>query len=230
MREAVEPCASDFFHQRIQAEGLLFLRDQHRRCADGKAHIHGKMAGVAAHDLHHGAALVGLHGIAQLVDALDGGICRGIVADAVVGAADVVINGCGHAHHGDPVAGQGQRAAEGAVAADGDDAVKAQQLAGGHRLALAFLCAEFLASGGIEHGTAAGDDVRNAVLLQPDDIAADQAVPAAPDTDALDPAVIGAADNSTDRCIHAGSVAAGGQHADSFYCICHNQISFYVII
>jgi hypothetical protein len=48
---------------------------------------------MATHDLHDGAALVTLHRVAQLIDTLDGGICCGIKTDAVIGAADVIIDG-----------------------------------------------------------------------------------------------------------------------------------------
>ena len=121
------------------------LRDQHGGSTHGNAHIQGQIARMAAHHLHHRAALVGLHGVPQLVDALDGGVAGGVKADGVVGAADVVVDGGRDAHHpemsipGPRPDGTGPAPPEGAVAADGHDAVQPQQLAGGHRLRPALL-------------------------------------------------------------------------------------------
>ncbi len=56
---------------------------------------------MAAHDLHHGAALMRLHGVPQAVDTLHGGIGCGIKADGILGADNILINGAGNAHHGD---------------------------------------------------------------------------------------------------------------------------------
>ena len=61
------------------------------------------MTGVAAHDLHDGAALVRLHGVAQLIDALNGRVGRRVKADAVIRAGDVVVDRAGEADDGDTV-------------------------------------------------------------------------------------------------------------------------------
>ena len=67
---------------------------------------------------------MGLHGIAQLVDALNGGIGSRVEAQAVVGASDIVINGGRNADDVDAELAQRLGAAESAVTADGDDAVQ----------------------------------------------------------------------------------------------------------
>lgn len=42
--------------------------------AHSDAYIERQVTGVAAHDLYHRATLMGLHGIPQLIDTLDGGV------------------------------------------------------------------------------------------------------------------------------------------------------------
>ena len=48
------------------------------------AHIQGEVTGVAAHHLHHRAALMGLHGVPQLVNALHSGIAGGVESNGIV--------------------------------------------------------------------------------------------------------------------------------------------------
>ena len=104
------------------------LGDQYGGSTHRNAHIEGQIARMAAHHLHHRAALVRLHGVPQLVDALDGSVAGSVKADGVVGAADVVVDGGRDPYHRDAHPGQLQRAPEGAVAADGHDAIQTQQL------------------------------------------------------------------------------------------------------
>ena len=220
--EAVEPGLTNLLDDVLfEINGLL--GDQNGGSAAGQTHIHGKVARVAAHDLHNGAALVGLHGVPQLIDALDGRVGGGVETDAVVGAADVVIDGAGNADDVDAVLAQGQSAPEGAVAADGDDAVQSKEFAGGDSLALALLGHEFRAAGGIEDGAATVDGVGHALLVQTDDVAVDQAVPAPADAVALHSVVQCGTYNRADAGVHAGGIAAAGQHADSSNA--HNRTS-----
>ena len=181
---------------------------------------------MAAHDLHDAAALVRLHRIAQTVDALDGGVGGGIEADGIVRADDVVVDRAGNADDGHAEAGQILRAAERTVAADGDDAVESEQLAGVGGLLLPLLRAEFLAAGGIEHSPAAVDDAAHAPGIERQNIAVNQSVPAAADADALDPETGGGARHGADGRVHAGGVAAGGEHADALDCVFH-RVTFF---
>ena len=160
-----------------------------------------------------------LHGVAQLIDALNGRVGRRVKADAVIRAGDVVVDRAGETDDGDAVFRQGQRAAERAVAADGDNAVQPEELAGADGLLLALLRAEFLAAGGVEDRAAAVDDMCHAALVQTDNVAVDQTVPAAADAYDLDAAVNGGADNGTNGRIHTGGVAAAREHADALHCI-----------
>ena len=177
---------------------------------------------MAAHDLHHRAALVGLHGIPQLVDALQGGIAGGVEADGVGRAGDVVVDRPGDAHHSHAPAGELQQAPEGAVAADAHDALQAQQLTGGHGPILSGLGHELLAPGGVEHGAAPTAQPAHALEIQGHEVAVDEAVIAPPDTDTLDPHVQGRADHRPDGRVHAGGVSAAGEHADAPNCVRHN--------
>ena len=200
----------------VLLEVQRLLRHQHGGRADGDAHIQRQETGVAAHDFHHRAALMGLHGIAQLVNAVDGGVAGGVKADGVVGAADVVVNGGGDPHDRDTQARQLQRAAEGAVASDGDDTVQPQHLAGVDRFQAALLAHKVLAAGGIKDGAAAGENVTDAGALELDKVTGDQALPAAANADALDAAVQRGTNHRAHSGVHARRVAPAGQHADPF--------------
>ena len=64
---------------------------------------------MVAHDFDDRAALVGLHGIAQLIDGFHGGVGSGVITDAVMGAADIIIDGSRNTYHGDrKFGGEGQ--------------------------------------------------------------------------------------------------------------------------
>ena len=103
---------------------LHMFRHQDGRSAYGSAHIQGEETRVAAHDLHHGASLMGLHGIAQFVDAFDGCIAGGVESNGIIGAANIVVDGAGDAHNGNAKAAQFQRAAKSSVTADGHDTIQ----------------------------------------------------------------------------------------------------------
>ncbi len=157
---------------------ILMLRHQHRRGPHGYAHIQGQISGVTAHDLHHGAAFVGLHGVPQTVNALHGGIGGGVEADGIVGADDVVVDGAGHAHHGYAESGQilrPRKVPSPPMATMPSSPSSLQVLA-------AFFCpsrrAELLAAGGIENGAAPVDDAADAAGIHGTDIPGDKARPA----------------------------------------------------
>ena len=164
---------------------------------------------------------MGLHGVAELVHTLHGGVGRGVEADGVVGADDVVVDGTGDAHHGDAELGQILRAAERAVAADGHQSVQPQQLAGGVGLLLPLLGAELVASGAVQHRAAPVDDPADAGVVHLQNIAGDQSLIPAADAHTLDAPGQRAADHGTDTGVHARRVTAAGQYADTLHCIFH---------
>lgn len=67
---------------------------------------------------------MGLHGITQFVNTLNGGIGSGIKANGVVCADDIVINSSGNANNIDTVLRQSTRTAEGTVTTDCNNSVK----------------------------------------------------------------------------------------------------------
>ena len=167
---------------------------------------------------------MGLHGVTQLVDALHGGVGGGVKADGIVGADDIVVDGAGDAHHGDAPLAEILRAPEGAVPADGHDAVQSQQLAGFIGLLLALLGAELLAAGGVQHGTAPVDDTADAGAVHLHEVAVDEALPAPADAHHLDAPAQGAAHHGADGGVHTRRVAAGGQYTNAFHCVFHIAI------
>ena len=229
--EAIETGSADFLnHIPLEIDG--FFRNQNGGCANSKTDVHGKIAGITTHDFHHGATLVGLHGIAKLVDTLNAGIGGRVEADAIICAADVVVDSGRDADDIDTIFAQRASAAEGTVTADGNDAVEAQELTCGNSLALTFLGHKFLAAGCVENCAAAADGMGNALLVQFDNVAGDKAVPATANAVALNTMVHGGTDNSADAGIHTGGVAAAGQDTNSFDA--HNEflleVTFHIYI
>ena len=157
-----------------------------------------------------------LHGVTELVDTFDSGIAGRIETDGIVRAADIIVDRRRNADHRDPEPGKLKRAAEGTVAADRHDALQTKHLAGGDRLLASRFSHELLAARGIQDGTAPGQQVADALAGKLYEITIDEALPAAPDTDAFDPVGKGRSDHRADCRIHAGRVAAARQNTDSF--------------
>ena len=213
--KAVEPGLTDFLNH-IPFKVNRLLRNQNSRCAYCKAHIHSQEACITAHHLNNRAALMGLHGISQLIDTLNGGVGCSVEADGVVGAADVVINGSRDADHIDAVFGKGKCTPESTVTANGHNAVQTQEMAGGNRSFLAFFRHKFLTAGGIENSAAPIDDMGYLGLIQSNDVTRNKAVPATANTVALNAMIQSSTYDSTDTGVHARCVAAAGQNSDSF--------------
>ena len=211
-------------------EIIFRLRHQHRRSAHGQSHIQRQIPGAAAHHLHHRAALVGLHGVPQPVNALHRGVGGSIESDGVIGANNVVINGTGNAHHRNAPFAQILGAPEGAVAADGHNAVQSQQLAGIGGFLLPLLCAELLAAGRVQYGAAAVDDAADAGAVHLHKVTVDQSLPATADPHHLNAAAQGAAHHGTDGGVHSRRVTAGGQYTDAFYCVFHIEYTSSIMI
>ena len=137
-------------------------------CARRDARIEGDVAAVAAHHFDDGDALVRIHRITQLVDDFEAGIHRRIEAQRIVGIFEVVVDGAGDADRGDAVIfGERLCPAEGAVAADDDEAFDAVAFERLHRLLLPVLGEHFEASRRAQLGAAALHDIRNAPRSMP---------------------------------------------------------------
>ena len=206
---------------RIKVQFALGQADRSR--ADCTADVQRQMPRTAAHNLNYRAALVRLHGIAQLIDALDCRVASGVKTDGIVRAANIVINRARHADAVHTLAGQRLRAAESTVTAAADQAIDAQILTGVRRLLQAFLGHHFLAARGVEHRTAAADDAVYAAGAHLDDVAVDQA--AVTTADAEYGNVIGGCrtHDRADQCVHARCVTTAGEHADSANLFFHNM-------
>ena len=217
----------------IPFEIHLPLRHQHAGGPAGHAHIESQVPCAAPHYFHHRAALMGLHGVAQFIDGVQGSIASGVKPDGIGGAGNVIVDGTGHAYHGDSHPGELQKTAEGAVAADADKALQAQQLTGGRCFLLTGLPAEFFTPGGVEHGAAPAAQAADAFKIQRGEVSCNQAVIPPADTNALNTHVQRGADHGTDCGVHTGRVTAAGKHADTAYCTCHTAdllISFRPLI
>ena len=114
----------------------FLLRQQHSHSTGGDGDVQGDIACVAAHDLDDAATVVALGGVAQLIDHLERGVHRRIIADGVVGAGNIVVDGAGQADHRDAAVCQLTGAAVGAVAADDHQRIDAQLAALGCTLIL----------------------------------------------------------------------------------------------
>ena len=159
---------------------------------------------------------MGLGGIAQLIDALYGGIQGGIKADGVFGGGDIVIDGAGQPDGGDAERRELLCAAEGAVAADDDQTVNAAGTQNLHRLFLSLLGGEFLAAGGIQDGAAPVNDVADGAFLQLVHPVLHQSLVSV--KNAVDGVALmqGGAHHAADGRIHAGGVAAAGKNCKGF--------------
>ena len=77
------------------------LRDQRYKRPHRDARVQRDVPGIAPHDLHNTAAVVALCGVAQLVDHFHSGIHGRIIADGVIAAGDIVVDGARKPHTGD---------------------------------------------------------------------------------------------------------------------------------
>ena len=166
-----------------------------------------------------------LHRIAQLVDALDRRVARGIEADRIIRAADVVVDRRRDADRRNAEAGQLQRAAERAVAADCDDAAEPEHPAGGDRLLAALFRHEVFAARGKQDRTAAGQRMAHVSGGKTNEVPRNQSLPAAPNADTLDAVGARRTNDRTNRGIHAGCVAAARQNTDAFDFLFHGFLS-----
>ena len=112
------------------------LRQQNGQRTGGDAHVQGDITGMMAHDLDDAAAVVALGGVAQFIDGFHRGVHGRVVADGVLAAGDVIVDGAGQTDAGDALVGQRPGAHEGTVAADDDQRIDAQFLAAGQTFGL----------------------------------------------------------------------------------------------
>jgi hypothetical protein len=211
----------------VVAEGDL--RDEDDAGAAGDAGVRGDPAGVAAHHLDDHDAVVARRGRPEAVERVGGEGHRGVEAEGDDGAAEVVVDGLGHADDGDagPEALEGD--GEGAVAADDDERAESEVVEvllrlgedGGIDLlglAVADLGGEAAAVRRAEDGAA---EVEEAVHLEVvEDAGAhrlEQALETAEDAEGFPTALGGGLDDRVDDCVQAGAIASAGEDADALF-------------
>ncbi len=106
-------------------------------------------------------------GIANLIHRFDSGIYGRLVANGVVRSKQVVVNGARAAHNGDAMLfGQEFGTGKGTVSADDHEAFNAMGAQVGCGFGAALGSPELLASGGLQEGAAAVNDVSDIVTRQ----------------------------------------------------------------
>ena len=200
------------------------LRQQHSQSTGSNADVQRNIACMVAHNLNNTAAVMALGGITQFINGLYRGIHGCIIANGILAAGNIVINGAGNANAGNALVRQCAGAHERTVAADDHEGINAKFLTACKAFGLAFLGFELQAAGSIQNRTAAVDDLRHAADVHLVAFAVDQAVITA--LNAHHAVALGdaCADNGAYRCIHAGGVAAAGQYTDGFDFLSHKNV------
>ena len=173
---------------------------------------------------------MGLHGIAQLIDALDRSIAGGVKTDGVIRAADIIINGTRNADARNTLAGKRLCTAECTVAAAADQAVNTEVTAGVSRLLQTFLGQHFLAACSVQHGAALANNAVYTAGTHLDDVTVDETAVAAANAKNGNIVCACAADYRANKCVHAGCVAAAGKYADSANLFIHDKASLLSVL
>ena len=141
----------------------LVLRNDRSLGSGSDGAVLGEEASVTAHDFDEEDTVVGVGGVADLVDTVYDGIEGGVVADCMVSTIKVVVDRARKSDYRDVVlACEELGAGQGAVAADYDEGV---DVVGDHVVVgflTAFRVQEFLAAGGLQYGTSALDRIADA--------------------------------------------------------------------
>ena len=168
-----------------------------------------------------------LGGVTQLINGLNSGIHSRVVADGILTAGNIIVNGAGQADAGNSLICQRTGAHEGAVTANDDQCVNAQLLAAGKALCLTFLRFEFKAARRVQDRAAAVDDLGHAAHIHLIHFAVDQAVITTLDTHHAVSLADACTDNRTHCSVHAGCVTATGENTDRFDFLSHKASPSY---
>ena len=120
------------FHARnhIALQIVGHLGNERHQGAAGNTCVQRNVTRVAAHYLHHAAAVMALCGVTQLIDHFHSRVHGGVIANGVIAAGNVVINGARNANAGDALRCHVLAAAERTVAANDNKRVNARVAAG----------------------------------------------------------------------------------------------------
>jgi hypothetical protein len=203
------------------------FRDQDDVGAAGEPAVECDPAGVTTHDLRHHHALVAFGRRVQPVERLGRRAHRRIEAERPLGAADVVVDRLGHAHHGEALAPQLVRDLETAVAAYGDERVESAGLKRGDQIVRAIglvlpairilhdVAEGIAAVRGAENGPAEMGDAADRRGIQRDDaVEAEQSLVPALNTVAPPATAVGGQDHGADDGVQSGGVSTPGRDGD----------------
>jgi hypothetical protein len=168
-------------------EGEGDFRDEYGFGASGEGDFEGNESVGSSHDFDNEDTLVGVGGVADFVDGLEGGVDSGIESDTVVGSGNVVIDGTGDTHNRKcKFFVDGAGTGEGSIPADDDksvDFVFAKDLDG---LFATGSLTKFGAAGGAEGGSTLGDDSADGDGVKGDEFFGDDAAIAVEESDDID--------------------------------------------
>ncbi len=123
--------------------------------AAGNTRIESYVSRTPAHYLDNRATVVRLSGITQTVNHFHNGVHCGIIADCIITAGNIVVNGAGNTHARNSPERKVSRASEGTVSADDNNALHTELLTGINRLLHTLFSLEFGTSCRIKNCTAA---------------------------------------------------------------------------
>ena len=181
------------------------------------------LSAVAAHNFNNVETCVRFAGILEVVNHTQGGVCRCVKTDGVVGCGNVVINGAGNADGGNAELGHIGCTAEGSVTANADECFNALSLAGLNGDHLYFSFFEFGQTAGIQACAANRHSAAHHLTCQGNDIPIDKACVAAHNANDLNAHFGCAVENRFYARVHAGSIAARGENANFLKC---HKVSF----
>ena len=193
------------------------LRHQNTGGAHGDTGAQRQPASPPPHNLYNAAPIMGLGGVPQLVHHFHHGVDGGVVADGLVAAGNVVVDGARQPDAGDAMGGQIPGALEGAVAADDYHAFNAVLVAVVHGFLHTFLGAEFGAAGGIQDGAASMDGIGYAAQIHGNQFAFNQTIIAPHHAEHFHPLMETGTHDGAHGGVHARGIAAAGQHSNLFH-------------
>ena len=198
----------------VDVEGHLGDEDDVR--AAGHARVQRDPARVPAHDLDDQDAVVALRGGVQPVDGLGGDVDRGVEAERVVRAREVVVDRLRHADDVDARLVQLGGDAEGVFAADGDQRVDAEVLQVAPDPLHAVLDGERVGPRRAEDGAAPREQPAHGRDVQRHGGGLERPAPAVTEPEER-VAVLGdaLANDGPDHRVEPGAVPASGEHADA---------------
>src|SRR5581483_1291368 len=178
--------------------------------------VEGDPAGIAAHYLDHDDAIVGLGGSMHAIDGFGGNADRGIEAETKIGAAEIVINGLGHAHDLDSLLKEllGDRLR--IVAAESNQRVQLVFCQGFDALRDSTLALGGVGARCAQNGSAAQQNVGNGIQIELRRLIFQDAAPALDESDELVSIVKDTFSyHGSDYGIESGAITTTSKNSDS---------------